>query len=874
MLRLTHSGKAGVVEATVDQLAADLAETAARGQAPLRDGGGGGGGLPHAVRWSEVSQIDLRDRESGARSLIQSWSRGPCTQITLGRGADGVVTVDLCRDGPHALIAGTTGSGKSELLVSIVSSLAARNRPDQLALLLIDHKGGAALGACARLPHAVGLVTDLDSASTQRALLSLTAELRRREAVLAAAGAADLEAYRGAESLARLVIVVDEFAALVDEQPDFVGGLVGIAQRGRSLGVHLILATQRPDGVVSADIRANTRLRICLGVTREQESRDVIDTPAAASISRRTPGRAYLRVGPGDLHEFQTARIGGPRPAEGEVVVVVHPATALGDPPPAIGRCQDETDLDVLIDAAVAASARLECRPPHPPWLPPLPDDLPLSTQPQLGQPGVAAWGMVDLPAAGQQQPLLVDAGLGGTILIAGTGRSGRTTAATSYVTSLATRVSVDGLNLWAIDGAAGLAGLARLPHCGAVVPAHDTERVQSLLGFLTREVLQRRHHPGRSGPALALVIDSWEALLDAHDDRERGQVIDTVLRLAAEGPSAMLHTVITGDRAILTGRLAGSASEKFVLRLADRSDFIVIGMPLRDLPGHLPPGRGIRASDLALVQIAQPTAATETAAQRWPASTCPVRRFDPLPPRVSLDELRPPEGQPLDGVVLGVAADESAAVSLTRQEIGSAFLVTGAARSGRSSALLTIAGQLSGRRLVVSCTDRSPLAAMTGAVHLPRDDQDHAVAMLDALCGGTAVMPDLVVDDIDLLPDGQLSTRLEELLRAGPVDDRVIAVSAAADVAATVFRGPLAQARRSRVGLLLCPTSRQDGELFGIRLSRPALSDDPAGRGWLVRNGVATRLQVAVPGALLSDPAAAYPTAGICEGVTSAPLA
>jgi S-DNA-T family DNA segregation ATPase FtsK/SpoIIIE len=180
---------------------------------------------------------------------------------------------------------------------------------------------------------------------------------------------------------------------------------------------------------------------------------------------------------------------------------------------------------------------------------------------------------------------------------------------------------------------------------------------------------------------------------------------------------------------------------------------------------------------------------------------------------------------------------------------------------------LLTIAGQLTGRRLAVSCTDRSPLAAMTGAVHLPRDDQDHAVAMLDALCSGTAVMPDLVVDDIDLLPDGRLSTRLEELLRAGPADDRVIAVSAAADVAAAVFRGPLVQARRGRTGLLLCPTSRQDGELFGIRLSRPALSDDPAGRGWLVRNGVATRLQVAFPAASLGDPAAGLSDGGHLRG-------
>src|SRR6185312_9273348 len=159
------------------------------------------------------------------------------------------------------------------------------------------YKGGAAFGACSSLPHTVGFVTDLDGGLAERALVSLTAELKRRETLLAHEGVADIDAYRNTgQRLARLVIVVDEFASLAEELPDFVGGLVGIAQRGRSLGVHLILATQRPEGAVSADIRANTRLRICLAVAREAESRDVIDSTAATAISRTTPGRALVRV--------------------------------------------------------------------------------------------------------------------------------------------------------------------------------------------------------------------------------------------------------------------------------------------------------------------------------------------------------------------------------------------------------------------------------------------------------------------------------------------------------------------------------------------------------------------------------------------------
>jgi S-DNA-T family DNA segregation ATPase FtsK/SpoIIIE len=171
------------------------------------------------------------------------------------------------------------------------------NPPEALTFVLVDYKGGSAFRECARLPHTVGLVTDLDAHLVSRELDSLGAELKRRERLLAYAGAKDLEDYVALRShdsqdhhalpaIPRLVIVIDEFAGLVAELPDFVPGLVGIAQCGRSLGIHLVLATQRPTGVVSPEIRANTALRICLRVTDDAESRDVLDAPDAARIPR------------------------------------------------------------------------------------------------------------------------------------------------------------------------------------------------------------------------------------------------------------------------------------------------------------------------------------------------------------------------------------------------------------------------------------------------------------------------------------------------------------------------------------------------------------------------------------------------------------
>ena len=275
-----------------------------------------GAGLPDVVRLLPLLGID----DPTPAAILDAWRHedvDPSPSTPIGIGDDGVVHVDLVHDGPHGLIGGTTGSGKSELLRSLVAGMAARVDPEHLVFVLVDYKGGSAFDECSRLPHVVGLVTDLDEQLAERALRSLEAELRHRERTLRDAGAPDLPTYLRAGSirgpLPAVVVVIDEFATMATELPDFLGALVGIAQRGRSLGVHLLLATQRPSGAVNANIKANTNLRIALRVQDASDSTDIVDRPSASTISRTTPGRAYLRRGPTDVVLAQTALATAPR---------------------------------------------------------------------------------------------------------------------------------------------------------------------------------------------------------------------------------------------------------------------------------------------------------------------------------------------------------------------------------------------------------------------------------------------------------------------------------------------------------------------------------------------------------------------------------
>ncbi len=467
-----------------DCVAPRWAERFAHAVAPLRDSTPTRSiaRLPETCRLLDL----LGDSAVQPSDLAEAWSMAPrSTTVTIGVGEDGPYRIDLARDGPHILVGGTTGAGKSELLQTLIASLAVANSPTQLTFVLVDYKGGSAFDRCAGLPHTLGLVTDLDPHLAERALTSLTAELKRRELMLRAVGAKDIDDYvarvgSGGPDLPRLVLVVDEFRMIAEELPTFLEGMVRIAALGRSLGVHLVLATQRPGGVVSGDIAANVNLRIALRVRDQVDSLDVIEASDAAGISAVLPGRAFARAGSQPLAPFQTARVAGSgrRAASVRCAVRVITPGNVGDPEPVRHVDQDAvgaTDLARIVDAAGQAARLLHLAPARRPWLPALPDMVTLDELDDRVGRWRAPYAVVDRPHGQAQLTLAWDLASDAHLAVIGTMRTGRSTLLRTLAGSLASRLTPDEMHLHAIDGGAGaMRALGRLPHTGVVAGSAD----------------------------------------------------------------------------------------------------------------------------------------------------------------------------------------------------------------------------------------------------------------------------------------------------------------------------------------------------------------------------------------------------------------
>ncbi|MGH9113345.1 MAG: FtsK/SpoIIIE domain-containing protein, partial [Acidimicrobiales bacterium] len=590
-----------------------------------------GAGLPTSIRLLPLLELE----DCTADAVLARWKAGgvdPRPATPVGVSEDGVFGIDFVADGPHALVGGTTGAGKSELLRTMVAGLAASVDPDHLTFVLIDFKGGSAFDECARLPHTVGMVTDLDQHLAERALRCLEAELKFRERVLRDAGAIDVPDYlrKGVpEPLPRLLVIIDEFATLKAELPEFIEALVGVAQRGRSLGVHMLLATQRPQGAISDNIRANTNLRIALRVQEKTDSTDVIDVPDAAGIPRTAPGRAYVRLGPGEVVAIQSALSTGSRLEAALAPVDVAPFVygpaarppARPAPLPEADRQADrpdgepeDTDLSVLVAAIDDAFTRTGRPRPRRPWPDPLPGEVDLDglfAEATRGGPApFVPLGRADDPDAQTQYPMGWSPA-DGNLIVYGIGGSGTTTTLGSLALSAGWSWSADDLHLYALDfGAGELSALEPLPHVGAVILAGERERQTRLIRHLRAE-LDRRRELGaavvREQPAVVTLVDGWSAFAAEYNDLAGSSVFEAFVRVFAEGPEVRMYTVVAADRAsAVPSQLASLVRQRLALRLADAYDYSGFGVRSTAVP-EMVPGRALVAGSGQVVQIARP---------------------------------------------------------------------------------------------------------------------------------------------------------------------------------------------------------------------------------------------------------------------------
>lgn len=844
------------------------------------------GEVPQSVLLRDL--IGMQDPSPDEIATRWTASRGSARlDAPVGLGAAGPVSLDLRVHGPHGLVAGTTGSGKSEFLQSLVVSLAAHHSPARLNFVLIDYKGGAAFKDCVDLPHTVGFVTDLDSQLAVRALVSLNAELRRREHILAENGAKDiveLEEMNPDRAPANLLLVFDEFAFLKRTVPEFVAGVIDIAQRGRSLGVHLILATQRPSGVIDENIRANTNLRIALRVADQGDSEDVIDRPDAVSIPKSLPGRAFVKTGPSDVRAVQTAYANARRDTESagaaEIVVLgfdqaMSPTRGVTGPA-SRGKQEGPTDLQRLVSAIVRANDQMALPVPPVPWLDPLPEMV-LSTDlaSSRGVDATFALGTVDLPEQQAQGTWSYDPLSDGHLVVFGASGSGKTTLLRTLAGQAAQRLPVSELAVYVLDFASRSLGVvAELPHCGGVINADEGERVDRLFAHLDRVVSERKRMlgewgfssvaearvAGRSLPYVLVMIDGFANFYSTYQMADHGELIDRFLKLLSDGRTAGVFFVVTGDRRnAVPSSVSSLMSARLVMRMGESDEYVSLGLPGDLGRSEVVPGRGFTLAKQE-VQIAvladDPSGAAQNAALRAIASALGPRsdalvEILPLADRVDRSVLSALG----DEVPLALHGDtgETVGVDLLDSPV---FGVFGPERSGRTTALATLVKGIAERsttaRFFLAAPRRTQLSELDLWEEVGRG-VDGADAMLVELAAEvrerSAGAPDtlvLVIDDGDEMTDGAGASAMADIIKRARDASVVVLAAVSTTAAHRSFGGWITDLKRQRHAVALCPDIDLDGDLFGLRFPRKASRRYPPGRGYVVSRGGAVYAHVA----------------------------
>ena len=589
-------------------------------------------------------------------NVLQRWMTNDSTkslQAPIGIDTNGMpIVLDIHEKahGPHGLIAGSTGSGKSEFIITYVLSLAVNYHPNDVSMILIDYKGGGLAGAFqkgnVKLPHIVGTITNIDKVGLQRSLVSIQSELKRRQIKFNQArektdeGTIDIYKYQKLyhdgivkEPIPHLLIICDEFAELKQQQPDFMDELISVARIGRSLGVHLILATQKPAGVVNDQIRSNSKFGICLKVQDRQDSIDVIKRPEAADLKRA--GQFYMQVGNNEYFTLGQSAWAGASYEPSDIIKkkvdtsmkfvsnigsVIKKVDDVQYAPTKKDGEQLTNIVKYIYELGKSENIKLK-----PLWLENIPEVIILENtkrkyniQKQNNEV-VPVIGEFDDPYNQRQGPVQIDFRKQGNVIVYGNAESGKETLISTMVFDIISTYSVNEANMYLIDfGSEALKIFREAPQIGDVVLSTDSEKISRLFEMLQKEMKKRTELTSNYGgdiklfindtgtpmPQIITVINNYEAFVETYGETYD----DALLTLCREGLKYGISFVLTASAYnSVRYRLAQNFRNKIALQLNNEDDYLnIIEGVRKQRPAHIF-GRGlIKYNDIYEFQTAR----------------------------------------------------------------------------------------------------------------------------------------------------------------------------------------------------------------------------------------------------------------------------
>lgn len=548
------------------------------------------------------------------------------------KSGDEIVYLDLHEKyhGPHGLVAGTTGSGKSEILQTYILSMATLFHPYEVGFIIIDFKGGGMVNQFRDLPHLNGAITNIDGNEIERSLLSIKAELIKRQELFAQQEVNHIDDYikaykegKAGTPLPHLILIVDEFAELKSEQPEFMKELISAARIGRSLGVHLILATQKPSGVVSDQIWSNSKFKLCLKVQNKNDSNEVLKSPLAAEI--KEPGRAYLQVGNNEIFQlFQSAYSGATAKNDGiaeqkkfaitsvelsgmrKIIYEQKPNSDDGG----------ETQLKSIVSYVNEYCEKngIERLPNI--CLPSLSGNIPVTLEgfENTGTDIVVPVGIVDDPSRQRQYVETLNISQN-NLYVLGSSQSGKTNLIQTIIRGLAELYSPKEVNIYILDFASMiLRNFEDLNHVGGVITSSDEERLKGFLKLMQATIQQRKKYFSQLGlssysayreagqtelPQIVIFLDNWVAFRGYFPDYE-----DIIINISRESVSVGISLIVTAAQTTGAGfKLLSNFSKRTALYCNDSSDYGTLFEACRKKINDIA-GRGIVEANKVFYEI------------------------------------------------------------------------------------------------------------------------------------------------------------------------------------------------------------------------------------------------------------------------------